>query len=158
VARRTLRRMFLSAFESERLDYAEGGCQIVHADLTWSLSLIVDGNGTSAPYRLVLGASLAQLGDLAPRKAEDCYLFWPLPFVRSDAVGPDAPRMPDAAFPDWSGSDHDRVTAIAQCVADVVRYARQVDSLDEMRARHSAGDYEGAFIIAPMRRLLEEVS
>ena len=66
--------------------------------------------------------------------------------------------MPDAVFPDWSGTEDERATAIAQCVASVVRYARQVDSLDELRARYSVGDYDGAFIIAPLRLLLEEAS
>ena len=150
--------MFLSALESEGLNYAGGGCQVVHSDLTWSISLVVDGTGTRAPYRLVLGASFPQLGDLAPRKAEDCYLFWPLAHVDSDTAGPGAPRMPNAVFPDWSGAEDDRATAIAQCVASVVRYARQVDSLDELRARYFVGEYDGAFIIAPVRQLLEEAS
>ncbi len=158
VDRRTLRRMFLSAFESEGLDYVGGGCQVAHPDLTWSMSMVVDGIGTRAPYRLVLGASLPQLGDLSPRNAEDCYLFWPLDYESSDEARPGAPRMPDAVFPDWSGTEDDRATAIAQCVASVVRYARQVDSLDELRARYSVGDYDGAFIIAPLRQLLEEAS
>lgn len=150
--------MFLSAFESEGLKYADGGCQVVHPDLTWSISLVVDGSGTRAPYRIVLGASLARLGDLAPRDAEDCYLVWPLAYEGGGTDDSGAPHMPDAAFPDWSGADQDRATAIAQCVASVVRYARQVDSLGGLRARYSAGEYEGALIIAPMRRLLDEAS
>jgi hypothetical protein len=156
VYRRTLRRMFLSAFESEGLDYVGGGCQVAHADLTWSMSLVVDGTGTRAPYRLILGASLPKLGDLAPRNAEECYLFLPLNHESSDGPRPGVPRMPDAAFPDWAGTEDARARAIDECVASVVRYARQVDSVDGLRARYSAGDYGGAFIIAPLRKLLEE--
>jgi hypothetical protein len=147
-----------SAFGSEGLDYSDGGCQVAHPGLTWSISLVVDGTGTRAPYRLVLGASLPQLGDLAPRHAEECYLVLPLDYDSSEGTGPDVPRMPDAVFPDWSGTEDDRATAIGQCVASVVRYARQVDSLDELRARYSVGDYDGAFMIAPLRSLLDETS
>lgn len=150
--------MFLSAFESEGLEYVGGGCQVAHPGLTWSISLVVDGTGTRAPYRLVLGASLPQLGDLAPRNAEDCYLFLPLSYMRSDEASPGALRMPDAAFPNWSGTEDDRGRAIDQCVTSVVRYARQVDSLDGLRARYVVGDYDGAFIIAPLRQLLEDAS
>lgn len=105
--------MFLSAFESEGLVYADGGCQIVHPDLTWSVSLVVDGTGTQAPYRLVLGASLLQLGDIAPRSAEDCHMFWVLAYA-GDAANPGPLRMPDAVFPEWSGAAEERATAIAQ--------------------------------------------
>lgn len=152
--------MFLSAFESEGLSYVDGGCQIVHRYLTWSISLVVDGTGTRAPYRLILGASLAQLGDLAPRNAEDCYLVWPLAYEGNDTdtIDPGVPRMPDAVFPDWPGADEDRATAISQCVASVVRYARRVDSPAELRAHYSTGEYDGALIIAPMRGLLDEAS
>jgi hypothetical protein len=66
--------------------------------------------------------------------------------------------MPDAAFPDWGGTDDDRATAIGQCVAGAVHYVRQVDSLDELRARYSLGDFDGALIIAPLRQLLDEAS
>lgn len=156
--RRTVRRMFLSAFAFEGLDYVGGGCQVAHPALTWSISLVIDGSGERAPYRLVLGASLPQLGELAPRNAEDCHLFLPLGFEAGDEAGPGAPGMPDAAFPDWEGTEDDRATAIAQCVASVARYARQVVSLNELRARYSVGDYDGAFIIAPLRRLLEQAS
>jgi hypothetical protein len=148
--------MFLSAFEAEGMDYVGGGCQVAHPDLTWSMSLVVDGTGTRAPYRLVLGASLPQLGDLAPHNAEDCYLFLPLDYESSEEARPGTPFMPDAVFPDWSGTQDDRARAVLQCVASVVRYARQVDSLDELRARYSDGDYDSAFIIAPLRKLLEE--
>jgi hypothetical protein len=158
VDRRTLRRMFLSAFESESLDYAGGGCHVVHPELTWSMSLVVDGTGTRAPYRLVLGASLPQLGDRAPRNAEDCYLFWPLAYEGSDAASPGALRMPAAVFPDWPGTEDGRSTAIGQCVASAVRYARQVDSLDELRARYSVGEYDSAFIVTRLRLLLEDAS
>ena len=72
VDRRTLRRMSLLAFKSEGLDYTGGGCQVVHGDLTWSISVVPDGFGADAPYRLVIGASVPQLGSLAPRNAEDC--------------------------------------------------------------------------------------
>lgn len=82
----------------------------------------------------------------------------PLGYEGSDGPGPGAPRMPDAAFPDWSGTANDRATAIAQCVASVAQYVRQIDSLDELRARYSVGGYDGAFIIAPLRRLLEQAS
>jgi hypothetical protein len=148
--------MFLSAFESEGLEYIHGGAQVAHPELTWSLSLIVDGRGSQAPFRLVLGASLAQLGDLAPGQAEDCYLFLPLGYGDGAEPGAGAPRMPDAAFPDWPGSQAERAAAIGACVAGVVRYARQVDSVRELHARYAAGDYHGAFIIAPLRSLLEE--
>lgn len=158
VNRRTLRRMFLSALESEGLDYEGSGCRVAHADLTWSISLVVDGSGPRAPYRLVLGASLPQLGDLAPRNAEDCYLVLPLGYESGDGVRPGVPCMPDAVFPDWSGAEDDRARAIVQCVASAVRYAREVDSLDELRARHNVGDYDSAFIVAPMRQLLEEAN
>lgn len=156
--RPTLRRLFLAAFESEGLKYTGGGCQVVHSDLTWSISLMVDGTGTRAPYRLGLGVSLAQLGDLAPRNAEDCYLFLPLGYEGGDAIGSSVPRMPDAAFPAWGGTDDDRATAIGQCVGGAVRYVRQVDSLDELRARYALGDFDGALIIAPLRQLLDEAS
>ena len=156
--RPTLRRMFLSAFKAEGLDYRDGGCQVVHPDLTWSVSLVLDGTGMKAPYRLVLGASVSQLGDLAPRNAEDCYLFWPVAYESSDAASPATLRMPDAAFPAWSGTEYERAVAIAQCVASVVAYARQVDSLEELRRRYSVGEYDGAFIIAPLRVLLEAPS
>jgi hypothetical protein len=150
--------MFLSAFESEGLDYVDGGCQVAHPGLTWSISLVVDGTGRRAPYRLVLGASLPQLGDLAPRNAEDCYLFLPLDYESGDESRPGAPRTPDAVFPDWSGTEDDQATAIGHYVASVVRYARHVDSLDELRARYSLGDYDGAFVVARLRQLLEEAS
>ena len=154
--RPTLRRMFLSALESEGLDYVGGGCQVAHPGLTWSISLVVDGIGTRAPYRLVLGASLPQLGSLAPRNAEDCALFLPLSYGSGDEARPGAPRMPEAVFPDWPGTEEDRATAIGQCVASVASYTRQVDSVDELRARYSVGDYDGAFLIAPLRQLLED--
>lgn len=157
VDRRSLRRMFLSAFESEGLDYAGGGCQVAHPGLTWSISLVIDGTGTRAPYRLVLGASLPQLGDVTPRNAEDCYLVLPIDYDTSeDRAG--VPRMPDAVFPEWSGTEDDQAAIIGRCVASVMHYARQVDSLDELRARYWAGDYDGAFMIAPLRHLLEEAS
>lgn len=98
IDRRNLRRMFLAAFEFEGLDYADGGCQIVHRDLTWSISLMVDGSGARAPYRLVLGASLSRLGGLAPRSAEDCYLSWPLPYEGSNTTRPDAPACQMLCF------------------------------------------------------------
>ena len=63
-----------------------------------------------------------------------------------------------AVFPEWTGTEDDRVTAIAQCVSSVVRYVRQVDSMEELRARYSVGEYKGAFIIASLRLLLEEAS
>jgi hypothetical protein len=150
--------MFLSAFQSEGLNYAGGGCQVAHEDVTWSISLIVDGTGTQAPYRLMLGASLARLENGAPRNAEECGMFLPLAYEGSAPAGSAGLHMPDAVFPDWSGSDDDRARAVAECVTSVSRYARQVDSLHELRVRHTAGDYAGAFIIAPLRRLLEDAS
>ncbi|WP_182377583.1 hypothetical protein [Nocardioides sp. WS12] len=156
IDRRTLRRMFLSAFDAEGLKYANGGCQLVHKDLKWSISIVVDGSGKRAPYRLILGASLPQLGDLAPRNAEDCYLFLPLPYGDGEDETEGAiPFIPDAAFPDWAGENEVRAAAIARCVAQVIRYAQGVDSSDALRARYVAGDYNGAFIIAPMRSLLD---
>ena len=154
IERRRLRRIFLSAFESEGLDYKGDGCQVVHADLTWSLSLVVDGSGPQAPYRLALGASLPQLGDEAPAKAEDCYLVWFLSYEGVDTAD-GVPRMPDAAFPEWSGPEDARAVAIAGCVAAAVRYVQAVDSMDALRARYDLGDYEHALIVAPMRRLLQ---
>lgn len=153
IERRRLRQMFLSAFESEDLDYAGGGCQVVHHDLTWSMTLVVDGAGKLAPYRLVLGCSLPQIVP-APRRAEDCQLVLPLPYEGSTTVG-SVPRMPDAVFPEWSGTDDLRATVIARSVVESVRYARQVTSLEQLRVRHVAGDYDGAFVAAPMRRILE---
>ena len=147
VDRRTLRRMFLSAFKSEGLDYAGGGCQVVHPDLTWSLSLVVDGTGKHAPYRLVLGASVDAIGDDA--------LVWHLSYERSDTTDVATPAMPDAAFPEWSGPEDERVGEIARCVSHAVRYARQVDSLSTLQGRYEVGDYNGALITASMRSLLE---
>jgi hypothetical protein len=154
IERRRLRRIFLSAFVSEGLVYEGDGCQVVHADLTWSVSLVVDGTGTHAPYRLVLGASLPQLGDETPRKAEDCYLVWPLSYD-STCTTDGVPRMPDAASPDWPGTEDARAVAIAECVAAAGRYVREVDSMEALRARYARGHYEDALIIAPMRRVLE---
>ena len=141
IERPRLRRIFLSAFASEGLDYEDGGCQVVHPDLTWSLSLVVDGPGPQAPYRLVLGASLPQLSDEAPRTAEDCYLVWFLSFEGVDTAD-GVPRMPDAAFPEWSGTEDERAAAIATCVVTAVRYVQAVDSMDALRARYNVGDYK----------------
>ncbi|MFC7500772.1 hypothetical protein [Nocardioides sp. GCM10030258] len=149
--------MFLSSFRSIDLAYVGDGCQVAHPTLTWSISLVVDGSGASAPYRLVLGASLLQLGVLAPRNAEDCYMFLPLGYERSQ-VNPDLPYMPDPAFPEWPGTDEERAGAIARCVAGTVRYAREVDSVDALRTRYSGGDYDSAFIMPPMRELLADHS
>lgn len=63
--------------------------------------------------------------------------------------------MPDASFPEWVGTDEERAEAIARCVARAVDYARQVGSFEELRGRYAAGEYGGAFIIAPLRRMLE---
>ena len=154
IERPRLRRILLSAFASEGLDYEGDGCQVVHADLTWSLSLVVDGTGPQAPYRLVLGASLTQLSDEAPRKAENCYLVWFVSYEGVDsAVG--VPWMPDAAFPEWSGTEDARAAAIARCVVAAVRYVRAVDSMDALRSCYGLGHYEHALIVAPMRRLLQ---
>jgi hypothetical protein len=128
----------------------------VHPELTWTLSLVVDGSGTKAPYRLVLGASLAELGsEKAPRDAEDCYLVLPLRCGDSRSERADAPQMPDAAFPDWRGQDGERIAAIGTCVRSVVVYTRQIDSVGALRTRYAAGDFDGAVVIAPLRKLLE---
>ena len=66
--------------------------------------------------------------------------------------------MPDAVFPEWPGTEDDRAGAISRCVADVLRYARQVDSLAELRARYVSGEYDGALIHVKLRRLLEMAS
>ena len=153
IERGRLRRIFLSAFASEGLDYEGDGCQVVHADLTWSLSLVVDGPGPQAPYRLVLGASLTQLSDEAPRKAEDCYLVWFLCYGGVDSAV-EIPRMPDAAFPEWSGTEDARAAAIAGCVIAAVRYVRAVDSMEALRTCYALGHYEHALIVAVMRRFL----
>jgi hypothetical protein len=153
IERTRLRRLFLSAFRSHDLDYVDGGAQIEHHELTWTCSLIVDGRGATAPYRLVIGASVAQLAPEAPRAAEDCYLFLPLAYERTRIEG-GPPSMPDAAFPDWPGSDVDRADIIDALVGQVVTYAGQVDSLSGLRERYGYGDFAGAFIIAPMRSLL----
>lgn len=150
--------MFLSAFKSEGLDYVGGDAQIAHPGLTWTLSLIVDGFGAQAPYRLVLGASLAELGSTAPRNAKDCYLFLPLGYGDGTSEGAGAPLMPDAAFPEWQGQDAQRIAEIGACVAGAVKYAQQIDSVHALRARYAAGDFNGAFIIAPLRKLLEAES
>jgi hypothetical protein len=63
------------------------------------------------------------------RRAEDCYLY--LPFGFADAVN--------------------------ACVKHAVTYMNQVNSVAAFRARFAAGDFDGAFIIAPVRRLLEPV-
>ena len=149
--------MFVSALESEGLDYADGGCQVAHADLTWSLSLVVDGAGALAPYRIVLGASSSQLGMEAPRNAEDCYLVLPLPYAGGNAVH-GVPRMVDAVFPEWPGTDAARAAAIAGVVGTAVRYVRQIDTLHELRGRHVLGHFDSALIVAPMHRLLIESS
>lgn len=154
IERRRLRRMFLKAFVSEGLVYEGDGCQVVHAGLTWTVSLVVDGIGTRAPYRLVLGASLPRLGDEAPRRAEDSYLVWPLSY-ESTRTTDGVPRMPDAAFPEWPGTEDVRAIVITECVAAVVRYVRDVDSMEALRARYSRRHYEDALISAPMRRALE---
>ena len=118
---------------------------------------MVDGSGARSLYRLVLGAPLAQLGDRPPpRNAEDCFLFLPLGYGSSDNSRPGAPAMADAVFPDWPGTDDDRATAIGQCVASVVRYAREVDSLAEVRGALLRWRLHEAFIIAPLRQLREE--
>ena len=67
------------------------------------------------------------------------------------------PCLPDAVFPEWSGTDDARASAIGRSVADV-RYARQANSLDELRAHDLLGEYDGAFIIAPLRQALDEAS
>lgn len=46
----------------------------------------------------------------------------------------------------------------ASALGGAVRYVRQVDSLDELRARYALGDFDGALIIAPLRQLLDEAS
>ena len=153
--RRTLRSVFLSAFNLEGLEYAGGGCQVIHPELTWTVSLVVDGSGKPAPYRVVLGVSLLQLGEPAPRDAEKCALFWPIPYGSADSGTASRLSMPDAAFPDWSGTQDDRASAIAQCVAEVVAYTRHVASLKDLRRRYASGDYDGAFIITPLRELLQ---
>lgn len=156
--RKRLRSIFLSAFKAEALEYVGGGAQIAHPELTWTLSLIVDGFGAQAPYRLVLGASLAELGNTAPRNAEDCYLFLPLGYGEVLSEGAGAPQMPDAAFPEWQGQDAQRIAEIGACVARAVKYAEQIRSVHELRTRYAAGDFNGAFIIAPLRKLLEAES
>lgn len=147
--RRSLRRMFLSALKAEGLDYVGGGCQVAHPSLTWSISLVVDGAGSQARYRLVLGGSVPDLGSDAPRDAENCPLALPLAYESSSetTAGASPPRLPDAVFPESSGTHDARASAIARCVADVVRYARQVNLLDELRTHYSTGEYQGAFII-----------
>lgn len=148
--------MFLAAFESGGVVYAGDGAQIVHPELTWSISLVADSTGPRAPYRLVLGASVAQLGTgPAPRAAEDCYLFLPLSYESGDEPQSRVPRMPAAAFPEWSGTESDRATAIDACVAGVASYARDVDCIDALRTRYAEGDYDNADIVLPLRALLE---
>lgn len=152
--RRALRRLFVAAFKAHGLTYAEGGWQVAHDDVTWSVSLHADGSGASAPYRLVLGASVRELGALAPRDASDCYLYLPLYYETEGARSP-ALTMPDAVFPEWRGSDDERGEAIAACVDAVVAYIGSVDSVDRLRERYAAGDYDNAGIILPMRAFLE---
>lgn len=148
--------MFLAAFESEGLVYTGEGAQIVHPELTWSISLVVNSTGPRASHRLVLGASLPQLGTgPAPRAAEDCYLFLPLSYEIGDEPQSRIPRMPAATFPEWSGTESDRAAAIEACVAGVASYARDVDCIDALRTRYAEGDYDDADIVLPLRVLLE---
>ena len=81
--RSRLRRMFLSALESEGLDYMGGGCQGAHPSLTWSISLVVDGAGSREPYPVVLGGSVPERWSDAPRDAESCSLVLPLAYGSS---------------------------------------------------------------------------
>lgn len=153
--RRALRRLFVKGFKAHGLHYAEGGWQVEHDDVTWSVSLHADGSGVAAPYRLVLGASVRELAPLAPRDAWDCYLFLPLYYSESEGTRSSALTMPDAAFPEWPGTDEERAEVIAGCVDGVMGYISSVDSVDRLRERYTAGDYDNAGIILPMRSLLE---
>jgi len=153
--RRAVRRVFVTAFRAHGIDYTDGGWQVSHPEMTWTVSLVIDGFGRHAPYRLVLGASVHELGPAVPTSAEDCYLSLPLYWSRGDARPPGL-VMPEAMFPDWRGTDDARREAINSCVNALVEYTGQVDSLEHLRKRYEAGDYyDGAFIILPMRALLE---
>lgn len=148
--------MFLDAFESNGMVYAGGGAQIVHPELTWSISLVADSTGPRPSYGLVLGASVAQLGTgSAPRDAEDCYLVLPLTYESGNEPQSRIPRLPAAAFPEWSGPGSDQAAAIDACVAGVASYARDVDCFEALRTRYAEGDYDDADIVLPLRVLLE---
>ncbi len=152
--RRAVRRAFATAFRTHGIDHADGGWLVSHPELTWTVSLVVDGSGRNAPHRLVLGASLHELGREVPTSAENCYLSLPLYWSGGD-VRPPGLVTSEAMFPEWRGTDDERRQAVKSCVDALVEYTRQVSTLEHLRKRYEAGDYDGAFIILPMRALLE---
>ena len=125
--------------------------------MAWTLSLVVDGVGADVPYRLLLGASFNAFGGEhePPRRADDCYLFLPLGFAETSPPG-GLPVMPSASFPAWKGEEAVRADAINACVRQAVEYMSRVNSVAALRARWRTGEFDSAFVIAPVRQLLEQ--
>lgn len=114
---------FVSAFRSHGVEYADEGWQVIHPELTWSVSTF-SAEEADGGTRTVLGCSLAELGTgPAPANAEDCYLVLPLDMT-GEEVGPFVQRL--------------------------VAYVRSVDSLPKLRERYAAGDFDRADIVFPL--------